>query len=386
MSLRVFQGNFLDPETLETRTGYLMVEGGRIREIAASSPLGTGVEKLEGTVIPGLIDAHIHLCLTGSGDPVGDLQRQTYTQTAAMATQYLRNYLAVGVTAVRDMGSPGGLAIDLGRLVDQGGIPGPEVVACGANITITGGHGYAFGLEADGPDGVRRAARLQLKAGARQLKFMATGGVLTQGVQAGAEAFTEEELRAGIEEAHKVGKLTGTHAQGLQGIKNALRAGIDTVEHGPFDAWDAEALDLVKRRGVVLVPTLAAVDGIMSRRDQLPAWMIEKTAPIAELHRANTLQAYREGVVLGVGTDAGTPFNPHPNLARELELLAQIGVSLPDLYQAATLGSARALGQAGQMGSMAPGAWANLVVLGGNPLEDVAAYRKIQRVIFRGQA
>lgn len=172
----------------------------------------------------------------------------------------------------------------------------------------------------------------------------------------------------------------------MQGIKNALRAGIDTVEHGPFDAWDAEALDLVKRRGVVLVPTLAAVDGIMSRRDQLPAWMIEKTAPIAELHRANTLQAYREGVVLGVGTDAGTPFNPHPNLARELELLAQIGVSLPDLYQAATLGSARALGQAGQMGSMAPGAWANLVVLGGNPLEDVAAYRKIQRVIFRGQA
>ena len=374
------------PLEAAAREGWLHVADGRIVALEDRAPAaGAEVVELDGWVVPGLVDAHIHLSLDGGTDPSARLQAERPTDTVVRALEHLRAHLRAGITTVRDLGGPGTLAIDLARAVEDGRIEGPTVVACGRNITMTGGHAHAFGIEADGPDAVRRAARGQLQAGARVLKFMATGGVLTPGVTAGAEALTEAELRAGIEEAHKAGKRTATHAQGLAGIKNALRAGIDTLEHGAFDAWDEEALGIMTAgpRPVWLVPTLAAPDGILAGEGRVPAWAVAKTRPIAERHRANALEAYRAGVRIAAGTDAGTPLNPHGNLPRELELLADIGLPLAAVLQAATGQAAAALDLDGEVGSLRPGARADLVVLGADPLRDARAYRAV-REVFKG--
>jgi imidazolonepropionase-like amidohydrolase len=248
---------------------------------------------------------------------------------------------------------------------------------------MTGGHGHAFGHEADGPDGVRLAAREELKQGAQVLKFMATGGVITQGVEAGAEAYTEAEMRAGTEEAHKKGKHTAAHAQGLTGILNALRAGIDTIEHGAFDRWNDEALDLLRTR--FLVPTLAAPEGIVANSATIPDWIVAKTAPIVDIHRDNIHKAWQVDVPIVAGSDAGTPMNPHGRLIRELQLLHEIGLSLAEVLQATTSTAAKALRLAGEVGSLTLGARADLTVWARDPLTDIRAYDKPEAVFLAGK-
>lgn len=376
-----YHGTFLFPETGASSTGRLSVQEGRIVAFEETDAQADDVT-LSGIITPGLIDAHVHLLLDGSADPVGTLTRSSPVERVLYAQTHLEQHLAAGITTVRDLGGPDNIAIQLAKAVASGNLRGPRILSAGRNITMTGGHGHAFGHEADGPDAVRAAARAELKSGAQLLKFMATGGVMTQGVKAGAEAFSEAELRAGIEEAHKAGKRTAAHAQGLNGIKNALRAGIDTIEHGAFDRWDEDALGLMQGRW--LVPTLAAPDGILSGKDKLPAWVLEKTEPIAERHRATTTEAYRAGVRIVSGTDAGTPFNPHGDLARELELLASVGLSLLDVLRSATSQAASALDLEGRIGTLNPGAQADLVAWDGNPLEDLSSYRRPQAVIVAG--
>lgn len=377
-----FHGTFIFPESGTQSTGRLEVKNGLITRFSPGDAQ-TGDERLSGFVTPGLIDAHVHLLMDGGADPAGTLRASSPVERVLQAQRHLRLQLQAGVTTVRDLGGPDGVAVALAQAVAAGTLRGPHVVSSGRNITMTGGHGHFLGTEADGEDAVRAAARAELKAGAHLLKFMATGGVLTQGVRAGAEAFTEAEMRAGIEEAHKAGKRTAAHAQGLSGIKHALRAGIDTIEHGAFDAWDDEALNLLQTRW--LVPTLAAPDGIVAAKDTLPAWMLEKTEPIAAKHLENTAVAHRAGVRIAAGTDAGTPFNPHGNLPKELELLARVGLSGLEVLQATTTVAADALDLTGQVGTLSPGAWADLVVWNSDPLTDVHSYKKPTTVISRGQ-
>lgn len=384
----LFHGRFLDPTSASVREGWLRVRDGRIEALLDAPPTaGPRPVELDGWVIPALIDAHVHLCLDGGADPGARLRAETPTDTVVRALGHLRAHLRAGITTIRDLGGPDGFALDLARAVDDGRVAGPRVIASGRNVTMTGGHAHATGIEADGPDAVRRAARSQLKAGARVVKFMATGGVMTPGVRAGAEALTEAELCAGIEEAHKAGRRTAAHAQGLAGIKNALRAGIDTIEHGAFDAWDDEALTRMTdpARPVWLVPTLAAPDGILAGEGRVPAWAVAKTRPIAARHRENALQAFRAGVRVAAGTDAGTPLNPHGGLARELELLAEIGLPLEAVLRAATSEAAAALDLEGEAGCLAPGARADLAVLGADPLADVGAYRRVRSVVQGGR-
>jgi imidazolonepropionase-like amidohydrolase len=387
MSEQIFHATFLDPADLQLREGWLHVHNGKISALEHSAPAGGTITELPGVVIPGLIDAHIHVTFSVEHDPVGTLKAETQNEVVLRSIRNLQAHLQAGVTTVRDLGGPFGVSVDLARAVANGLLSGPRIVPSGHNITMTGGHGHAFGREADGPDAVRQAARSELKAGARVVKFMATGGVLTPGVAAGAEAMTEAELRAGAEEAHKAGVLTSTHAQGLAGIKNALRAGIDTIEHGAFDNWDDEALTLFKDRVRPrwLVPTLAAPDGILSGEGFLPGWMIEKTRPVGERHRANITEAFRAGVTLAAGTDAGTPLNPHGGLPRELELMFEVGIPLDAILIAVSTNAAAAVGLAGQTGSFAAGAAADLVALDGDPLSDVTAYARPLAVVTGGR-
>ncbi len=374
--MKTYKGAFLDPVDGELQEGYLTVEDGRIAGFDEQPPQAADVVELPGVVVPGLIDAHIHLTMSGSLDPMADLEAMSDFLLLGRAVGYLQGYLRAGVTAVRDLGSRAGSVVGLAQAVERGYVVGPRIVAAGPVITPTGGHGWKFGLEADGPEGVRRAARQVFKQGATAIKFMATGGVMTPGVKAGAEMFDEAEMRAGVGEAEKRGAVSAAHAQGLAGIKNAVRAGVRTIEHGAFDGWDDEIFLLMERQGTVLVPTLAAPDGILRGEGQVPEFMVEKTRPIAERHRENTLEAYRAGVAIAAGTDAGTPLNGHPNLARELELLADVGLELLDVLRAATTTAARALGRENELGRLTPGYAADMVALDGNPLEDVSAYAR----------
>lgn len=378
----VYHGTFIFPETGEHKTGRLEAQHGRITAFT-EAPAEKGDESLQGFVTPGLIDAHVHLLMDGGADPVGTLRAASGVQRVLQAQAHMCQQLGAGVTTVRDLGGPDGVAVALAAAVSAGQITGPHIVSSGRNLTMTGGHGHFLGTEADGTDAVRAAARAELKAGAQVLKFMATGGVLTEGVRAGAEAFTEAELRAGVEEAHKADKRTAAHAQGLVGIKNVLRAGIDTIEHGAFDIWDDEALELLGDRW--LVPTLAAPDGILSGKGTLPEWMIEKTEPVAAKHRENTGVAHQARVRIVAGTDSGTPFNPHGNLPRELELLHSIGLSPLEVLQAATTVAAEALDLTGQVGTLNPGAWADFAVWQHDPLDEVSAYRTPLMVVSRGR-
>lgn len=386
MTEHVYHGTFLDPATLEAREGWLRVQAGRIVALEQNAPQSAEATDLPGVVLPGLIDAHVHLTFSGELDPGGTLQAETQNEVVLRAVRNLQAHLAAGVTTVRDLGGPYGLSIDLARAREDGRLEGTRVVPSGQNITMTGGHGHAFGREADGPDEIRKAARSELKRGARVIKFMATGGVLTPGVAAGAEALTEAELRAGVEEAHKAGVLTATHAQGLAGIKNSLRAGIDTIEHGAFDDWDDEAFTLFADPAQPrwLVPTLAAPSGILSGDGRLPDWMITKTRPVGERHRANIAAAFAAGVKLAAGTDAGTPLNPHGGLAHELRLMHEIGIPLDAIFWAVSSNAAAALGLSGVIGSFAPGAAADFVAVDGDPLVEVSAYGRPLAVVSAG--
>ena len=388
-----YYGTFIFPETGQRSTGRLTVGEGRIVSFEEARAQ-KGDTELSGTLTPGLIDAHVHLLLNAGANPVAHLLGLSLTERVLMAQAHMKAQLEAGVTTVRDLGGPDNIAVDLGRAVMAGRLTGPRVQSSGRNLTMTGGHGHALGLEVDGPDAVRRAARGELKAGAQVIKFMATGGVLTPNVRAGATALNEDEMRAGVEAAHNADKRTAAHAQGLAGIKNALRAGVDTIEHGAFDRWDDDALALLETR--FLVPTLAAPDGILSGdssggkgdergNERVPDWVLEKTRPIAERHRANTTEAYRAGVPVVAGTDAGTPFNPHGNLPKELALLAEVGLSPLDVLRAATTVAADALHLAGQVGTLRPGAFADLVAWDGDPLEGVSAYARPRAVVVGGK-
>ena len=383
--MRAFKGRFVFPDTGAVEEGCLYVEEGRIKAFEDRPPLSGDVVALPGYVIPGLIDAHVHLSFSGGLDPVGEMEAEPLATTVARAVRYLEAYLQAGITAVRDLGSREAMAIGLATAVEKGVVRGPRIVAAGYVITPTGGHGHRHGIEADGPDAVRKAARANFKAGARALKLMATGGVMTPGIKAGAEMFEAEEMAAGAREAEKRGYVSAAHAQGLAGIKAALKAGVKTIEHGAFDAWDDEAIGLFKNNNALLVPTLAAPDGILSGGERVPAFMLEKTRPIAERHRENTRIAYEKGVEIAAGTDAGTPLNPHPNLARELELLHEVGLSLADVLRAATTLGARALGLEGLIGTLAEGAFADLVALDQNPLETPLAYRHPRATVMAGE-
>jgi imidazolonepropionase-like amidohydrolase len=261
------------------------------------------------TLLPGFIDSHVHLCADGSPDPITSLLNESQTKTTLKAANFARETLMAGVTSVRDMGGKNGIDLGLRQAINSGLIPGPRMLVSGQLICMTGGHGWQMGREANGPDEVRQAAREQIKAGADIVKLMATGGVLTPAVEPGSEQFTEEELRAGIEEAHKAGKKTATHAMGTRGILNALRAGIDSIEHGVY--LDDETVELMLKYKIPVIPTISALYHIESQGIEagIPPFAVEKTLKVKPFHLDSIRMAREAGMLVAAGTDAGTPFS-----------------------------------------------------------------------------
>ena len=353
---------------------------GPAREVSAP---GAEVIETQGTLMPGLVDCHVHLCLSGGTDPGGEVQVTPLPVVALQGAAALRAHLAAGVTTVRDLGSVGGIAVALGRLVDAGRLPGPRVIAAGRALCITGGHGAFIGREVDGPWEVAEAVRSEMKAGATCIKVIATGGMMTPGVEPGAPQMTLEEMRAAVSEATRAGRRVAAHAQGSAGIADALRAGVATIEHGIF--IDADCLTLFQETGAYLVPTFSATDGILSGKDRgVPDFIVAKMEKAAGSHVASFQKALGAGVHVAAGTDGGTPLNPHGNLAHEIQAMVRYGMPVLEALAAATGHAAAALGR-DDVGVLAPGRRADLVALDGDPVDDVEAVEAVTWVMKDGR-
>jgi imidazolonepropionase-like amidohydrolase len=289
--------------------------------------------------------------------------------------------LLAGVTTVRDLGSLDGITVSLRDAINLGITIGPRIVCCNQAICITGGQGWEFSRQADGVDEVRQAVREQFRAGANCIKLMSTGGVMTPGVDPGAVQFTYEELRTGVEEAHRTGRKAASHAQGNDGIKNSLRAGIDTIEHGIF--LDDEAIGLFLEKKTVLVPTLSAPFNIMEKGEKsgIPAFIIEKTKHVKDIHNESAKKAYQAGIPIAMGADAGTPFNGHGENIKELELLVGIGLSPMETILSATRIAAETVGLSKMIGTIEEGKLADLIVVEGDPLKDIRILQNKNKIV-----
>lgn len=368
----------------------MLVEGNTLKKIGRAAEIVPGgnekVVDLTGkTVTPGLINCHVHVIMEPVADPMALVSKESDVKTAMRGVVNLKKTLKSGVTYLRDLGAPNYIDIELKKCLAEGMIEGPDLLVSGKIITMTGGHGHSMGRECDGVDEVRKAAREQLKAGVDIVKIMATGGVMTPGVEPGSPQLTLEEMRAAVEEANKAGKKTATHAQGTTGIKNAILAGINSVEHGIF--LDEEAVELMVKKGVYLVATLVAPYFIVEHgvESGIPEYAVEKSKRVMESHFNSFRMAYNAGVKIAMGTDAGTPFNRHDKAAYELKLMVEAGMKPMDALVSSTKTAAELLGVDSGYGTLEEGKTADFLVLKENPLDNIETLMDIEKVYKNGK-
>ena len=385
MSKKVFKNcKVVDVMNKNIFDGAVAVEDGKIVEVGASvSEAGAEVVDLQGKyVMPGLFNCHTHMCM--APNPAMDYSLNDAKLTI-QAINNLKEYLRTGVTFIRDVGGENYVDIDVRNAARKGQVLAPDMQVSGKCICMTGGHGWQMGREADGVDDCRKAAREQLKAGADWIKIMGTGGVMTEGVEPGSPQLNEDELRAAIEEGHKVGAKAATHSQGMTGIKNALRAGVDSVEHGFYmDDW---CFDWMKEHDVYFVPTLAAVHWIKVNGVEagIPEYAVRKVNQTQADHLNTFVNAYKAGVKIVLGTDAGTPFNRHDMTAYEIVLMEKAGMDIWDALRAGTITAAEMCGVDKTHGSIEVGKKANMAVFDNDPTKDPEGMMKCRMTVIGGE-
>jgi imidazolonepropionase-like amidohydrolase len=355
------------------KDGWVRIEDDRIVDVTSSEPHGAPsairIDAPDATLLPGLIDCHVHFAMSGGPDWLSEV-KEPYALACWRAAIHARNTLRAGFTTVRTLGGRDGQDPALRDAQAMGLVDGPRIVATNLVVCMTGGHGAWIGREADGPDDVRKAVREQLKAGADCVKFIATGGVMTPGVQPGSQQLSEDELRAGIDEAHKAGRTTAAHAHGADGIKAAVLAGIDSIEHGSF--MTDEVIKLMKERGTFFSATLCSAYGFLNAPPNVVAdWAMAKARQVNAALDVSFGAAYRAGVRLVLGTDAGTPFNRHGDNARELALMVKLGTDPLDALRAGTRNGAELLGKLDWLGSIESGKLADMVLVAGDVVADI---------------
>ena len=371
-------GAVFDSERRQFGAGVDVVCGqGRIEKLGSNLPAPDGAEVVDASgmyVLPGLIDCHVHLASSGAPQALTESMREPPHLRALRAAVHARKTLEAGFTTVRDLGAPEHLNVHLAKAIEEGVAEGPRIVAAGMGVTMTGGHGHGFiAREADGPDEVRKAVREQLRAGATAIKLFASGGVMTPGVDPRSPSFTEEELRAGVEEAHKAFRVVGAHAQATEGIMNAVRAGVDSIEHG---VWlDEEILELMAAQGTYLVPTLTAPYHIAhgGLDAGIPKYMVDKAWQVLDAHIESYGKALKAGVKVAMGTDQGTPLSYPGDNAQEVLRMAEYGLSNGDAIMAATGWAADLLRLDAECGRIREGLRADLLLVRRDPLKDVGA-------------
>jgi imidazolonepropionase-like amidohydrolase len=348
-------------------------------------------------VLPGLIDAHVHLAAEPSGDARRRRVQESEADAALRAAHHARRTLAAGFTTVRDLGSPGDAVLALRDAIRAGTADGPRILAAGQPLSPSGGHsdpslglredlGPPPGAEqgvCDGVDACRRAVRLAVKRGADWIKLTATGGVLSAAASGLEQEFLDEEIAAIVETAHQLGRRVSAHAHGARGVEAAVRAGVDSIEHGSF-VDDATLREIAARRGF-LVPTLAAARAVEERTRAaapLPPDVAEKALRVAPAAFDAARRAHAAGVRIALGTDAGIA--PHAENARGIAYLVEVGLSPAQALAAATTTAADLLGISADLGALEPGKLADAIAVDGNPLVDVGALRSMAFVMQGG--
>jgi imidazolonepropionase-like amidohydrolase len=355
----------------------------------------------DATLLPGFIDAHTHLTMEHTVDfkqAELDQLKKTTAEKAIEAADIAKRTLMAGFTTVRDVGSSEFIDVGLRNAIRNGKTPGPRMLVAVHAIGATGGHcdptgGYRYGEFAhesgiadgigSGPDAMRAIVRFNIKYGADVIKTCATGGVLSESDDVDSPQLTQAELDAIVDEAHALKRKAAAHAHGAEGIRRAVRAGIDSIEHGTFA--DDEALDMMKARGTYLVPTLMAVQGLreaIAANQYIPPAILPKAkAAIAAIDRTME-RAVAKGVRIGLGTDAGV--YPHGRNGEEFAQLVGHGMRIIDALRAGTSVDAELLGITARVGTIEPGKFADLVAVPGNPLEDVKATQRVKFVMKEG--
>ena len=387
-------GKLLDVKTgVYLSNALISVTGGVIESINGPTPPGVSVIDLSGaTCLPGLIDSHTHI----TGDPRNSGYRRlgiSVPREALIGARQARTTLLAGFTTLRNVGARGYADVALRDAIQEGDVPGPRLFVSGPSLGITGGHcdsnllpsefNFRTAGVANGPWEARAKVREVVKYGADLIKICATGGVLSKGDGVGTQQYTLEEMQAIVEEAHKLERKVAAHAHGAEGIKDAIRAGVDSVEH--CSLIDEEGIRLAKQKGTVLNFDIYNDDYILTeglKNGVLPE-SIEKEKLVGKLQRENFRKAYLAGATMGFGSDAGV--YPHGDNWKQFPYMTEFGMKPIEAIRAATLTNAALMNLSAKAGQLAKGFWADIIAIEGDPLADIRMMEKVTFVMKDGK-
>jgi len=389
-------GRLLDTKTgALTNNAFILIEGDKITAVGPNVTVPAEVEVIDlkdKTVLPGLIDCHTHMTFQ-PGNYYEDIFRKSPIDVAVVAHIYARRTLEAGFTTVRDVGAGEFIDVALRNAINRGEVVGPRMQVATLTVGATGGHGDTNGFSpylkfgsfsglADGVDEIRKLIRFEVKYGADLIKMLATAGVLSEEESVGAPQFSQEEMNAIVEEAKMWGKRVAAHAHGAEGIKRAVRAGVTSIEHGSL--IDDEGIKMMKERGTYLVADIYNDDYILAEFSKLgyPDKIIEKERMVGRTQRENFQKAAKAGVKLAFGTDAGV--YPHGWNAKQFAHMVKWGLTPAQAIQAATVNAADLLGWNDKVGVIAPGAFADIIAVDGDPLKDVTELERVKFVMKSG--
>lgn len=398
----IHAGRLIDGRSPEPRREVsITIEAGRITGVTAGYVEPKEGDRLirltEGTVLPGLMDMHTHLQAQHSKDSYTERFFMEQADYALRSTVYARTTLMAGFTTVRDLGDNGVNSVALRKAIEQGWVPGPRIFTSGKSLATTGGHADptnalrgdyrrdAGPLEGviNGPDDARKAVRQRYKDGADLIKLTATGGVLSLAANGQNPQFTEEELKAVVETAHDYGMTVAVHAHGAEGIRRAILAGVDSIEHGTF--MTDELIALMKEHGTYWVPTNMAGEWVAKKSAEpgyFPEVVRPKAAAIGPAMKETFARGRAAGVKIAFGTDSGV--SPHGENAHEFELMVEGGMSPMKAIQSATLEAARLLKAEDRLGTVEPQKLADIIAVNGDPLAEIGTLRNVVFVMKDG--
>ena len=372
-------------------TDNIITASGRLKDLTVPTE-ATRIDLGNATLMPGLMDMHVHLTSDATRHGYKRLE-VSLPRAAITGVKHAKATLDAGFTTVRNVGAPGFADVALRDAINAGDVVGPRMFVAGPSLGVTGGHcdsnllpyeydNYSEGV-ADGPWEVRKKVRRNIKYGATVIKFCATGGVLSKGTKVGAQQYTFEEMKALIDEAHLRGLTVATHAHGTNGIKAAIKAGVDSVEH--VSLLDDEAIDLAKKNGTYFSMDIYVTEYILGEGEKagILEESLNKERIVGKTQRENFEKAVKAGVNMVFGSDAGV--YPHGDNPKQFARMVKFGMTPIQAIQAATINPARLLKQEATLGSLEKGKLADIVAVPGNPLDDMSLMEKVGFVMKDGQ-